>query len=134
VTLPGPTALSLVALVVLSGCTYRRDGLQRLEGKIGGPTAVDCGGVRPGESPRAIDRCAVEAFRSGRPFIARYYNESIDSIMAIVLIRAPDGRAFRVYYDSAPCGGPGCPERLVQRPCERPHVVAIEGGERVTCE
>src|SRR5262249_62079074 len=128
--------LAILGLTLALSCSYRyrRDGLQRLEQQVAGPVAVDCGEVRPGDNPRDVDRCAVAAFRAGQPFIARYFNDSIDSTVAIVLIRAPSRKTIRVYYDSAPCGGPNCPERIIQRPCETPHVVGIESGERVTCE
>ena len=108
-------------LVLVGACAHSRDGLQRLELKLAGPRAVDCGGVRPGESPQVVDRCAVDAFRAGRPFIARYFKESVDSTVAMVLIGRQTGGASRVYYDSAPCGGPGCSESLVEKPCANPH-------------
>jgi hypothetical protein len=123
-----------VALLWAVSCTHSRGGLGKVERELAGPNAVDCGEVRPGEKPEVVDRCAVEAFRAGRPFVARYYNESIDSTVAIVLIGKSGGGATRVYYDSAPCGGPGCSERIVQKPCLNPYVVHIQAWERVTCD
>ena len=130
----GRRTVLVVALTVVVGCTYSRDGLKKAELRLAGPAALDCGGVQPGGNPQPVDRCAVEAFRAGRPFLATYYNESMDSTSAIVLVGKAGGGAARLYYDSAPCGGPHCPERIVERPCVNPYVVQIDSGERVTCE
>jgi len=51
----------------------------------------------------------------------------IDSYLATGLVGAADGTVQRFCYDSAPCGGPQCPERFVTRPCTiAPDVTVID--------
>jgi hypothetical protein len=125
--------VAAVVLLLAIGCTYRRDGLAHIA-EIAGPNAVDCGGVKPYASPVDVNACVAKAFRAGTPFLAKYYRDSPDSVVAEVLVGTPDHKVLSVSYDSAPCGGPGCRERIVRKACTNPRVVTNDRGDYFICD
>lgn len=101
--------------------------------EVTGPNAVDCGR----HDPRTNDedammkslKCVVDAAAASKPFRAIRGQQGIDSQIAHGLLGKADGKILRFWYDSAPCGGPGCAERFDVRPCLSPAVSADRGGE-----
>lgn len=98
-----------------------------------GPEPLDCGQHRlvyAGDSPvliseEALQRslsCGTEAAKARQPFWTFKQGQGIDSWIAHGLLGTDQGAVYRFSFDSAPCGGPGCPSRFLVEPCETPVV------------
>jgi hypothetical protein len=112
--------------------------LGRLQPTIGAPPA-ECGrhflmrtsrgfsAARAGELDLSLN-CGMAAAKAFRPFWTFKQEHGIDSWVAHGLIGSSDGTIQRFWYDSAPCGGPGCEARLAVTPCKRPSVRTTPDG------
>jgi hypothetical protein len=99
----------------------QRRSLESHIAEIIGPVTVDC--WVPGTATVSWDplqagfACAQEAVKQHKAFQQVEHGISEDSATAAGLIGKADGRTFVIRYDSAPCGGPGCPEWFEATPC-----------------
>ena len=91
------------------------------------PDQVDCGSVKvPMAYPFEIDsaslpsitQCVNAALQDHQAFFFLVEGPGIDSYMATGLVGDAQGYVRRFWYDSAPCGGPHCPEGFSAWPCE----------------
>ncbi len=136
-------AAIVTVLVQASGCAlaYRRKGLSHYVSREVGRDAADCG-TFPATNMRehdftqeelaALRSCINAAYRSGRPFRFLVERPSIDSYVAWGLIATRSGAVQHFWYDSAPCGGPHCKERVIMTPCIIPPGEAID--PRMRCK
>jgi hypothetical protein len=94
-----------------------------------GPDAQSCGrfqgdpylsgrGVR-GSIKERVAECISGAARAKRGFFFSVEGSAVDSWVATGLIGATDGTLKVFWYDSAPCGGPGCPESFMTYDCPK---------------
>ena len=124
-------AVLLVGAALGAGCSIRakKYGLAHYVGGITKPEYTDCGsfqvywGTLYQLHPAArasLTQCISTARREHRPFYFVLEGPSIDSHFATGLIGDPAGSIRRFWYDSAPCGGPGCPERFTITGCVVP--------------
>jgi hypothetical protein len=102
--------------------------------RVAGAGARDCG--RFGGSPYGTNRlvrvearhqiahCITEAWRARRPFFFAVEGSAVDSWVATGLIGTRDGRVQVFWYDSRPCGGPGCSESFETFSCDPPSIEA----------
>jgi hypothetical protein len=70
--------------------------------------------------------CGVSAASAKRAFWTFKQDQGIDSWVASGILGTSDGIIYRYTYDSAPCGGPGCPSRISFERCDNP--VAATGS------
>jgi hypothetical protein len=68
----------------------------------------------------ALQSCMAKAYDAGESFYFSIEGSGVDSYVATGLMRAGSGTLQRFWYDSAPCGGPGCPERFHFATCASP--------------
>jgi hypothetical protein len=73
--------------------------------------------------------CAREARAARQSFWTAKQDQGIDSLIFQGLVGTPEGTIHKFSYDSAPCGGPGCPGRFSVERCDQP-VVTNERGDR----
>ena len=71
---------------------------------------------------RASLQCVQQAIQARQPFWTFVQRRGIDSFVAHGLLRTADGEVRYFYYDSAPCGGPGCEGELTLELCASPAV------------
>lgn len=64
--------------------------------------------------------CGLAAASSRRAFWTFKQDQGIDSWVASGILGTADGVIYRFTYDSAPCGGPGCPSRISFERCDKP--------------
>jgi hypothetical protein len=96
-----------------------------------GPAPSDCGLrplVRPftAASAEELQRsvaCGLAAAKGRTPFWAFHQVQGIDSLVFYGLLGTAEGIIFRFSYDSAPCGGPGCPGSFTIARCDKPLVM-----------
>ena len=135
----GAASLALAEPSAPTALIAQRAGAARLPAELRDYTArfvggdpVDCG-LHLTETPfvtagaEALKRsvaCALEAARGGKAFWAVKQDQGIDSLVFQGLLGTDDGRVYRFVYDSAPCGGPGCPGRFTIERCPHRTVVA----------
>jgi len=67
-------------------------------------------------------QCARQAIQARQPFWTFVERRGIDSFVAHGLLRTAEGEMRYFYYDSAPCGGPGCEGELTLELCASPSV------------
>jgi hypothetical protein len=114
------------------------DLFARIQGMMGAPP-MECGRhflIRTGNGFKSAGanelelslKCGMAAAQVLKPFWTFKQNHGIDSWVADGLLGGTDGILQRFWYDSAPCGGPGCEARLRLGPCERPSVVTARDG------
>lgn len=100
-------------------------------GRLVGPQARDCGRHENADTRLALEtslRCAVVASRQRQSFHTIVQYDGVDSHVAWGLIGSADVPLSLFHYDSAPCGGSGCPPRFAVTPCSAPQVVASPDG------
>ena len=116
------------------------DDLRQYVERFTGPEPSDCGRHRLVQRERqwvAADEsalqksviCGVAAAASKRAFWTFKQDQGIDSWIASGLLGTGDGIIYRFTYDSAPCGGPGCPSRISFERCDKP-VAAMGSYQR----
>ena len=82
--------------------------------------AVDCGEARELEDRLKAKACAEAADAAGKPFIAVFHLQGIDSVIAQALLRSGNGERVQLWYDSSPSGSPGRSKSFISRTvCER---------------
>lgn len=102
-----------------------------------GTDAMDCGQLGggpapPGDTTRYVERqitCGADAVKAKKAFWAIQWLSGVDSSMCTGLLADREGTTYRFFYDSAPCGGPGCPDRFVLERCSVP----VELSQRLAC-
>ena len=124
----------VIALSTIACSTSPEERLSKAIRRLAGPEAEDCGRVRISEKRTAVDACAVRAFRSQRPFFARYDTRGTDSSVADVLVRTPAGDMFDVAYDSDPSGGSRASPLIKPRRLSDCAVLNAPDGEQVACK
>ena len=65
---------------------------------IAGRTAVNCGNVPVRGNPDAATDCALHAFAAHQPFRVRYGLKTMDTVMAVGVVSAPDGRVYEIIF------------------------------------
>lgn len=73
--------------------------------------------------------CGLTAASTKRAFWAFKQDQGIDSWVASGILGTTNGVIYRFSYDSAPCGGPGCPSRISFEQCDKP-VAATASNQR----
>jgi hypothetical protein len=68
----------------------------------------------------SLQSCMAKAYDAGESFYFSIEGSGVDSYVATGLMRAGSGNIQRFWYDSAPCGGRGCPERFHFATCASP--------------
>jgi hypothetical protein len=108
--------------------------------ELTGTRAFDCGthtrAAASAEGLRQSLVCARDAARKRASFWVVQRGAGEDSEIALGLLGKGDGSVFWFDYDSAPCGGPGCAERFITRPCALSNVVVIQDAgsvNRLSC-
>lgn len=99
--------------------------------RLTGADPIDCGRLRPARPSVQVTadqaqpalECARNAAQQRKPFWTSIGRQGIDSIVVDGLLGSTDGVIYRFDYDSAPCGGPGCPSRFTTARCEFPTLV-----------
>ena len=95
-----------------------------------GPTFVTAGAE---QLQRSVS-CGLDAAKGQKPFWMFKQEQGIDSLVFEGLLGRADGTTFRFSYDSAPCGGAGCPGRFSIERCELPRVTNRGSGAGVGCQ
>lgn len=122
----GACAMTVVASSVPES---QRDAVEELVLKRIGTTATICGRFRyqfiRGNKPtpaelRGLETCITDAWRAQRAFFFSIEGSGIDSYVANGLMGDGAGQIRRFWYDSAPCGRPGCAERFLVWDCAAP--------------
>jgi hypothetical protein len=102
-----------------------------LEGMVGA-NALDCGRHSRSDNDEAAMtkslKCGLDAAMSGKAFRVIRDEQGIDSQIAYGLLSKEDGKILYFEFDSAPCGGPGCPSRFQTRACPSPAVGTSRPG------
>jgi hypothetical protein len=85
------------------------------------PPFRDCGLRRLNSSDPSVISCALEAWNSGRPFVARIQRLGVDSHVVDSFLAAKPTQLIQLVYDSNVCGAPntgkGCGERVFEYFC-----------------
>jgi hypothetical protein len=128
-------SLRLVLAATFAGAAcahmYPRYGLQHYLGRLVAPDAVSCGLYRrlgygvdemwlTREESTAVASCMTAAVRARRRAFFHVAGSRFDSRWAWGLVATEFGHLKRFDYDSAPCGGPGCPEHFETLDCPLP--------------
>ena len=118
-------AILLVGTAFAAACVvnFKRHGVEHHVYRLAGPTAVNCGTI-PAEPPEAdptlfkvVAECMASAYHHHQSFFFLHERRSIDSSVASEIVGTGQGQLFQIWYDSAPCGGPGCRERFTAEAC-----------------
>ena len=125
------TRLGIVVVVGALGVTpvaqVRNMSLETHIQELTGPSAADCGthsrAAASADFMRQSLACARRAVDHGRPF--RIIQRDRSSDIAIGVIGRRDGTVVWFDYNGAPCGGLGCAERFVLRPCVLSNVALV---------
>jgi hypothetical protein len=136
-------------LLMASGCSYillpdppnrrralKSDAMEEGSRKLVGTNAVDCGRVTLGKDPKTATDCALNAFRTNRPFRVRYDLRGIDSDVSAGLLRADDGKLYAMSFDGDPMGGGGVSptnQRFTTELCPQPWNVRVTQNGRLNC-
>lgn len=132
-------SLCLLALGTLAACQLgvpdqSDEPFRAKQMRRSGAGAEDCGDVQPsGLQSRSTNDCVVRAFQARRPFHARFWKQGIDSQIADGIAADASGAVYIYWFDSAPCGGPGCEPRLDERRCQKPYIREAPDGRRLAC-
>jgi len=119
------TALLMIALCLTCACLvhHKSYGVQHHVQRLAGDGALNCGTIpaQPLEPDpqlvQVIAECMSGAYRLHQPFFFLREQRSIDSFVVTGIVGTDQGQLFQVWYDSAPCGGPGCRERFEATAC-----------------
>lgn len=106
------------------------DLLERESSALSGTAARDCGRARWGENVRAVNDCAMMAFRAKKLFRARWQLLGIDGEVWDGIVSTPNGRLYQLQF----LVGPFVPgTRLVQKyECPTPFTLREDSGH-LTC-
>jgi hypothetical protein len=128
------TCIAIIACVVWLCAGQRRDPVDDLRQyvlRFTGSEPLECGRHLLVQRERqwvAADEaalqksvaCGVTAASANRAFWTFKQDQGIDSWVASGILGTGDGTVYRFTYDSAPCGGPGCPSRISFERCDTP--------------
>jgi hypothetical protein len=130
VTAPGLRLVAVCGLAMLgsggAGAEAPRDAVQELVLKQVGTSPTVCARFKydfiRGNKPtadefRALETCITDAWRRRQPFYFSIEGTGVDSHIGHGLMGNADRQVKRFWYDSAPCGGPGCNERFLVAVC-----------------
>jgi hypothetical protein len=95
---------AVLAVVSLASCNASKCSLVDELNQEAGDGAINCGGVAVGDSTSTVDQCVVKAFDAGRPFLARYAQQGIDSQVVLGVAR---NRAGAMAFDALCSRGHG---------------------------
>jgi hypothetical protein len=95
----------------------RLDGLNKEMRQLSGWPAIDCGSVPINGDRGDVDNCVQSAFLAHKPFVARYEEQGMDSVLAIGIAATPQRQFYFLTYNSDPSGGSKTGERIRIRPC-----------------
>jgi hypothetical protein len=111
------------------------DPIERATRSLSGNQAIDCGRVVIRGNPSQATHCSLAAQSKGLPFRVVYELQGTDSDIADAFVRTPDGRLFRVAYDSYPqgCGFSIWFQRIYSAQCAQPQGVDVDSNGRLTC-
>jgi hypothetical protein len=109
--------------------------IERKTRSLAGRGVVDCGTVKPGSDPGKATLCGLAAHSREVPFRVVYMLQGIDSTVADAFVQSPEGRLFRIAYDSCPqgCGFSLWHQRTYTVPCAKPQVLTIDPHGHLTC-
>lgn len=113
---------------------------QRLRA-LAGAAAIDCGHVQVKASPASATKCAIRAFRHGKPFVVQYDIAAIESGVAGGLASNDNGDVYGVLFDSMGMSdgdlkdGETMPDgsHTDVMPCPRPARIRVNKHGRATC-
>ena len=113
---------------------------QRLRA-LAGAAARDCGHVQVKASPASATKCAIRAFRHGKPFTVRYDFAGIDSELAAGLAGDGAGHVYGVEFDGMGMSGGDLKDgesmpdgsHTDVMPCPRPTKIRVNKYGRATC-
>ena len=112
---------------------------QRLRA-LAGAAAIDCGHVQVKASPASATKCAIRAFRHGKPFVVQYDIAAIESGVAGGLASNGNGDVYGVEFDGMGMSddlkdGETMPDgsHTVVMPCPRPTKIRVNKRGRATC-
>jgi hypothetical protein len=95
------------------------DPLDKFVENFAGASVQNCGSHDTFASREALEgsvACGRKASVTKTAFVTRQHIPGIDSTIYQGLVGRADGTVYFFWYDSAPCGGPGCyPRFSVQR-------------------
>ena len=137
------------AIVPINAIQERPDPVKEMQSyveRFTGPQPADCGRhllkrpERPGDWVSADEdtlrqsvACGVAAAGERKPFWTFTQGQGIDSWVAQGLLGTVEGIVYRFSYDSAPCGGPGCPARISFERCAKPAVATSRWMTEFRC-
>lgn len=138
-----------IFLPILSGCSNSvpdlidnhpkkllSDAMETGSRKLIGLEATDCGRVQISQSPELANDCALAAFKSGKSFRVRYDLRGIDSVVSEGLLRASDGKIYKMTFDGDPMGGGGISptrQRFLTIPCPEPVKMRLTEDRHLDC-
>ena len=110
-------------MVALCGCSTdcELDDDLRL---FAGEAARDCGTASTVEERATVELCVADAFEAEQAFMARYSSKGSDSELVTAVASNSVGVVKLFQWDSAPCGGPGCPPVTDVQSCDGPSLRA----------
>ncbi len=111
------------------------DPIDRMARRLAGREAINCGRVGWHGDPRSATSCTLAAQAKGLPFRVVYESPGSESSYSNALVRTPDGRLFRLFYDSCPgaCNFSFWLQATYAAPCaQQPGMTAGSNG-RLTC-
>ena len=143
----GPFLLAIAAIPIVGGqdaapaLPVPRE-LRTYVFRLTGADPLDCGQHllnRPfvGAGSEQLHRslvCTSDAAKNRKAFWTLKQDQGIDSLVFQGLLGTTEGEVYRFSYDSAPCGGPGCPGRFSIVRCEEPTVITRANGAAFGCK
>jgi len=117
----------VVSLVVVWGCSAEEPDEPECDlgaelRSVVGDNAEDCGFAERGEDASSVDECVISAFEGGRPFMARYFLQGIDSQLVAGLAGDDAGNVTSLLWDSDPSGGSNSGDKIYGNVCLSPSV------------
>jgi hypothetical protein len=100
------------------------------------PDAVNCGRVGIRINPQKASNCAMDAFKSKKPFQVRYDLQGIDSSVAVGWVGSANGKVIAISFDGDPMGGGGTSasrQRVNEKACPQPVKLFISPQGRLNC-
>ena len=128
--LSGATSRPTVAIQEVGSPRSAPGELREYIARFAGSSPTNCGQfllVRPLVTASAAEleqavACGRDAARGRKPFWTAKQDQGIDSLLFQGLVGTSEGTVYRFSYDSAPCGGPGCPGRFTVERCAKPAI------------
>jgi hypothetical protein len=118
-------------------------GLRQYLERLTGPDALSCNrpgapGPLPPGVPSPLDEtmtCVATAKQQQKAFFAYGNNGTLgDSWQVSGIAMDASGKGFIFWYDSSPCGGLGCPDRLTVSSCGNPMITGLGISLKLLCD